>query len=280
MRHENAETLLGFRLIRLAGYINRLIQVLAGNNRNVFPPQLLDQIGFNIIAADSDEVAGQAQPQFFAATHIGAWPWKFVGDKTQKTLTFIERPDSFHPVENLPYVDGIFTPDGDPSLWRISTQGHSFVAGPNGGASLPGAIMNGWPYEELPFVDPPAGPKGVSLARTACLSMWGSQGITFDLDRIREDLVGVQIERFTARAGIANSHRTGRIDTGLWVLADGVVLFAQKGVQSTETIDIEVALDARVRFLTLVTTARGATPMDSSENWYVLQDPVLELSRP
>ena len=227
MRHENAETLLGFRLIRLAGYINRLIQVLAGNNRNVFPPQLLDQIGFNIIAADSDEVAGQAQPQFFAATHIGAWPWKFVGDKTQKTLTFIERPDSFHPVENLPYVDGIFTPDGDPSLWRISTQGHSFVAGPNGGASLPGAIMNGWPYEELPFVDPPAGPKGVSLARTACLSMWGSQGITFDLDRIRADLVGVQIERFTARAGIADSHRTGRIDTDLWVLADGVVLFAE-----------------------------------------------------
>jgi len=120
----------------------------------------------------------------------------------------------------------------------------------------------------------------VFLARTACLSMWGSQGITFDLDRIREDLVGVQIERFTARAGIANSHRMDRIDTDLWVLADGVVRFAQKGVQSTETIDIEVALDARVRFLTLVTTIRGATPMDSSENWYVLQNPVLELSRP
>jgi hypothetical protein len=251
-----------------------------GNNRNVFPPQLLDQIGFNIIAADSDEVAGQAQLQFFAATHVGAWPWKFVGDKTQETLTFIERPDSFGPVENLPYVDGIFTPEGNPSPCRISTRGHSFVAGPNGGASLSGAIMNGRPYEELPFVDPPAGPNGMSPARTACLSMWGSQGITFDLDHIRADLVGVQIERFTARAGIADSHRTDRIDTDLWVLADGVVLFAQKGVQATETIDIDVTLDAEVRFLTLVTTARGATPMDSSENWYVLQDPVLELSRP
>ncbi len=251
-----------------------------GNGRNVFPPQLLDQIGFSFIAGDSDDVDGQTQLQFFATTHVGAWPWRFTENKTQETLTFIERPDSFHPVENLPYVDGIFTPIGDPTPWRISTQGHTFVARPDSDASLPGAIMNGWPYEELPFVDPPAGPNSVFLARTACLSMWGSQGITFDLDRIREDLVGVQIERFTARAGIANSHRTGRIDTGLWVLADGVVLFAQKGVQSTETIDIEVALDARVRFLTLVTTARGATPMDSSENWYVLQDPVLELSRP
>ena len=251
-----------------------------GNNRDVFPPQLQDQIGFNIIAADSDEVGGQAKMQFFATNHVGAWPWKFVGDKTQETLTFIERPDSFLPMENLPYVDGIFTPDGDPSPWRISTQGHSFAARPHGGASLSGTIMNGWPYEELPFADPPAGPKGVSLARTACLSMWGSQGITFDLDHIREDLVGIQIERFTARAGIANSRRTGRIDTGLWVLADGVVLFAQKDVKPTETIDIEVALDARVRFLTLVTTARGATLMGSSENWYVLQDPVLELSWP
>jgi len=236
-----------------------------GNNRNVFPPQLLDQIGFNMVAADSDEVGGQAQLQFFATTHVGTWPWKFMGDKTQETLTFIERPDSFHPVENLPYVDGIFTPDRGPSPCRISTQGHIFVARPDSDASLPGVIMNGWPYEELPFTDPHGGDNDASLTGTACLSMWGSQGITFDLDRIREDLVGVQIERFTARAGIANSHRTGRIDTDLWVLADGVVLFTQKGVQPTETIDIEVALDARVRFLTLVTTARGATPMDSNQ---------------
>jgi hypothetical protein len=251
-----------------------------GNGRNVFPPQLLDKIGFSIVAADSDEVGGQKRLQFFATNHVGAWPWKFTGDKTQETLTFIERPDSFHPIENLPYVDGIFTPDGDPSPWRISTRGHTFVSRPDSDTSLPGAIMNGWPYEELPFVDPPADPNGASLARTAYLSMWGSQGITFDLDRIREDLVGAQIERFTARAGIANSHRTGRIDTGLWVLADGQVRFAQKGVQPKETIDIEVALDSKARFLTLVTTARGATPMDSSENWYVFQNPVLELSRP
>jgi hypothetical protein len=251
-----------------------------GNNRDVFPPQLQDQIGFNIIAGDSDEVGGQSQLQFFATTHVGAWPWKFVGDKTQETLTFIERPDSFGPVENLPYVDGIFTPDADPSPCRISTQGHTFAVRPDGGVSLPGAIVNGLPHEELPFADPSAGPNGVSLARTTCLSMWGSQGITFDLDRIREDLVGVQIERFTARATSASSQRTDRIDTDLWVLADGVVLFAQKGVQPTETIDIDIALDARARFLTLVTKARGATPMDSSDNWYVFQNPVLELSRP
>jgi hypothetical protein len=251
-----------------------------GNGRNVFPPQLRDQIGFSIVAGDSDAVGGQKQLQLFATTHADAWPWNFVGDKTQETLTFIERPDSFGPVENLPYVDGIFTPDGDPSPCRISTGGHTFAAGSNGGASLPGAIMNGWPHEELPFADPLAGPDGVSPVRTAWLSMWGSQGITFDLDRIREDLVGVQIERFTAGAVIANGHRADRIDTDLWVLADGVVLFAQKGVQPTETIDIDVSLDARVRFLTLVTTARGATPMDSGENWCVFQNPVLELSRP
>jgi len=250
------------------------------NNRNVFPPQLLDQIGFSIVAGDSDAIGSQRQLQLFATTHVGAWPWKFMGDKTQETLTFIERPDSFGPVDSLPYVDGIFTPNVDPNPCRISTRGHTFVARPDGGFSLPGAIMNGWPYEDLPFADPPAGSNGVAMARTACLSMWGSQGITFDLDRIREDLVGAQIERFTARAGIANSHRTGRIDTGFWILADGEVLFAEKDVQPAETIDIDVALDARVRFLTLLTITRDAAPVDSSENWYVLQDPVLELSQP
>ncbi|MHC4167848.1 MAG: sugar-binding protein [Planctomycetota bacterium] len=250
-----------------------------GNGRNVFPPHLLDQIGFSIIALDSDNVDGRTQRQFHACTLNGAFPWEFKGNKTQETLTFIERPDSFGPVENLLYVDGIFTPGRAPNPCRISTQGHTFVAHPDSRASLPGAIMSGWPYEELPFADPPGGANGVPPARTACLSMWGSQGITFDLDRIREDLVGVQIDRFTARAGIANGQGTARIDANLWVLADGVVRFVQKGLQPTEMIDIEVSLDAGARFLTLVTTARDTTPMSSNENWYVFQDPVLELSR-
>jgi hypothetical protein len=140
--------------------------------------------------------------------------------------------------------------------------------------------MNGWPYEASPFADEPVGPKGVSLARTACLSLWGSQGVTFDLDRIRADLVGVQIECFTARALSANSNGTGRMGADLWVLADGRVRFAQKGLRPTETVDIEVSLDERVRFLTLVTSARDTASMDASENWCVFQDPVLELSRP
>jgi len=183
-----------------------------GNNRNVFPPQIQDQIGFNIIAADSDEAGGQAQLQFFATTHDGGWPWRFVGDKTQETLTFIERPDSFDPVENLPYVDGIFAPNIDPNPSRISTRGHTFAARLDSGAPLPGAIVNGWPHEELPFADPPAGPSGEPLARTACLSIWGSQGITFDLDRIREDLVGLR-----GRGSQTVAARTGLTRTcGFW----------------------------------------------------------------
>jgi len=184
-----------------------------GNNRDVLPPQLQDQIGFNIIAADSDEVAGRAQCQFFATTHVGAWPWKFVGDKTQETLAFIERPDSFGPVENLLYVDGIFTPDRGPSPCRISTQGHTFAARPDSDASLPGVIMNGWPYEELPFADPPGGDNGASLTGTACLSMWGSQGITFDLDRIREDLVGAGRDR---KQSPNRPDRHGPLGPGRW----------------------------------------------------------------
>ena len=251
-----------------------------GNKRNVFPPQLLDQIGFSIVAGDSDAHEGQARLQLFATTHVGNWPWMSSGDKTQETLTFIERPDSFLPVENLPYIDGIFIPDGDPIPWRISSWGHSFAARLDRGASLPGVIINGWPHEEHPFVDAQAGPNAGFQARTAYFSMWGNQGITFDLDRIRADLVGVQIERFTARALSVNSNRTGRIDTDLWVLVDGAVRFVQEGLRPAETVEIEVALDERVRFLTLVTTARDTASMDSIENWCVFQNPVLELSRP
>jgi hypothetical protein len=246
------------------------------NGRDVFPPRLLDQIGFSIVAADADEVGGRTRLQFFATTHGGDWPWLSKGGKTQETLTFIERPDSFVPMEDLPYVDGIFTPDRGPGPWRISTQGHSFGARPNSGVFLPGAIMNAWPYETSPFTEAPLGPNGMS----ACLSLWGSQGITFDLDCIRADLADTRIERFTAQAVSPNSHRDGRMGADLWILADGRVRFFQEGLLPTETIDIEVVLDEDTRFLTLVTSARSVAPMDSIENWCVFQNPVLELSRP
>ena len=120
---------------------------------------------------------------------------------------------------------------------------------------------------------------GSVTARTAYLSLWGSQGITFDLDRMRADLGGVRIERFTARAVSANGNRTGRMGADLWVLADGQVRFAQKGLRPTETVDIEVTLEEGTRFLTLVTSARDAASMDAGENWHVFQNPALELSR-
>jgi hypothetical protein len=252
-----------------------------GDGKNVFPPEVGDQVGFTLQPRDWDYNAGVPQLQLSASnaarSNAARAPWQT--DRAQETLTFIERPDSFNSVENLLYVDGIFTPGRAPNPCRISTQGHTFVAHPDSHASLPGAIMTGWPYEELPFADPRDGAKGAPPAGTACLSMWGSQGITFDLDRIRQDLVGIQIDRFTARAGIANGQGTDRIDTDLWVLVDGVVRFVQKSLPLTETIDIEVSLDAQARFMTLITTARDTTPMSSNENWYVFQDPVLELSR-
>jgi len=120
---------------------------------------------------------------------------------------------------------------------------------------------------------------GSVTARTAYLSLWGSQGITFDLDRIRADLGGVQIERFAARAVSANGNRTGRMGADLWVLADGQVRLAHKGLRPTETVDIEVPLEEGTRFLTLVTSARDAASMDAGENWHVFQNPALELSR-
>jgi hypothetical protein len=68
------------------------------DGKNVFPPDLLDKIGFNIVAIDFDvDADGNPQHQVLASTHGGSWPWApwpwaLPEDATQETLTFIEAP--------------------------------------------------------------------------------------------------------------------------------------------------------------------------------------------
>ena len=68
------------------------------DGKNVFPPDLLDEIGFNIVVIDFDvDADGNPQHQVLASTHSGSWPWApwpwaLPGDATQETLTFIETP--------------------------------------------------------------------------------------------------------------------------------------------------------------------------------------------
>jgi len=59
----------------------------------VLPPDLLDEIGFNIVVIDFDvDADGNPQHQVLASTDSGSWPWVLRGDTTQETLTFIEAP--------------------------------------------------------------------------------------------------------------------------------------------------------------------------------------------
>ena len=65
---------------------------------DVFPPALLDKIGFNIIVIDYDvDFHGNPQLQLVGSTHPvdwpwSPWPWSMPNEATQETMTFIEAP--------------------------------------------------------------------------------------------------------------------------------------------------------------------------------------------
>lgn len=67
-----------------------------GDGKDVFPPAVLDRIGFNVIVIDYDvDFDGNPQLQVIGSTHPGdwpwsPWPWSEPDTVTQETMTFIE----------------------------------------------------------------------------------------------------------------------------------------------------------------------------------------------
>ncbi len=185
----------------------------------------------------------------------------------------------YHRVDDLPFVDGVFVPDGSKGTVQIDSAGHLFPDCPAtdnrtwlyvwAGGALPSAVA-----ERLtPAL---AGVDYFGPGHSA-LFLHANKGITFDLDAVRRANPDHKLSRFRSVAGnmepeSGNDHN---VSADIWVMVDGNVRFKRRDINHfIGAMPIDIPIGDRDRFLTLVATDGG----DSYTcDLVIFGDPRLEL---
>jgi hypothetical protein len=200
------------------------------------------------------------------------------GQTTQQYQTTDNR---YHRVLHLPYVDGVFSPDGGAGPVQVSSQKHLWPDCPKTSGTYFEDVFNG---DHIP-----AGAKSHGLVLNGqafgtrehpAIALHSNAGITFDLDAMRRDMPGLEIIEFKATCGISEDVRKhldgtekGRAD--FWVLVDGKKRFEAVGVDvNSKPPEISVPLAGHERFVTLVTTDGDGRP---NYDWCFFAEPRLEV---
>lgn len=196
-------------------------------------------------------------------------------------------PGKYIPTPHVPYVDGVFVPDGGQGPVQISSTGLVYEACPDTDGHYSWDIHYG-----LYDVNPPSERKSfllngkeVSLASCPTLCLHANAGITFDLLQIRQFLHGVTAASFTAYCGIdkevlEHERRFGKSRTkaDVTVLLDGVVVFEKKALDlSDDFIPVNVRIKGDARFLTLIST-NSAGDDTSYLSWVLWANPRIHLN--
>ena len=184
----------------------------------------------------------------------------------------------FHSAEELPFVDGVFIPDGSDGPVTVDSAGHTFADCPK---TLNFAPFLVWAGGDIPLSGFPTTMKGVDYARSGhgLLHMHANLGLTFDLDAIRKANPGWTLRRFLAmvanlevlsKAGINRSK-----GADYWVLVDGRVRFRRRQITAYNgATPISILINSSDRFLTLVSADGGN---DLNRDHIAFGDPRLEL---
>ena len=140
----------------------------------------------------------------------------------------------YHRVEGIPFVDGVFIPDGSKGPVQIDSAGHVFPDCPRtdnnswvnvwAGGKLPQAIAARMAadLEGIDYFSPGHG----------ALLMHANKGITFDLDAIRRANPHNKVLRFQGVTGNmeTQSERGDNVSADIYVLVDGQVRFKRREV--------------------------------------------------
>ncbi|MBN2181384.1 MAG: FecR domain-containing protein [Sedimentisphaerales bacterium] len=183
----------------------------------------------------------------------------------------------FIPSLNIPYIDGVFIPDAGKAVCIISSEGNVFTECPDTDGMIKWNVNNGWQYatQEIGSLNTR------ELIDSPGISMHANCGLTFALDPMRHALPGIEISRFTARAGMpVNSiPKLGEID--LWILVDGHVRFHEYNIRTGQMFDIQIPLHVEDRFLSLVVTDSQTEEAEywSQNDWCHFIRPTLILTQ-
>lgn len=185
----------------------------------------------------------------------------------------------YHPVEAIPFVDGVFIPFGGNRAVQLDSAGHTFAEFGNANNLTANAVWAGGEIPSNPpkFIRTELAGVDYASAGHGLLFMHSNKGITFDLDAVRRANPNCGILRFHAIVG--NTETSSDMGTAAfgdaWVFVDGQPRFKYRDVSRfLGAMPISVPINRTNRFLTLAATDGGHAIL---YNWIIFGDPRLEL---
>jgi hypothetical protein len=178
----------------------------------------------------------------------------------------------------IPYVDGVFVPDGGEGPVQMTSAGHTF----DGFGDTTGQyFMNIGSYSDVYMVKFTGNTytslhlPGFSDENAVNLCLHANAGITFDLQKIRTSMPFAAIKGFSSFFGVSSTLENDDIvSSDFYVFVDGHPRMVEKNVSNTDQPrQITIPLTHLDRFLTLVCTEGDLNYGD----WSVFVNPVLEL---
>ena len=195
------------------------------------------------------------------------------------------RPGSgFIGIEKLPFIDGIFVPNGSDQSTTITSTGLLFQDCPDTHGTYYDGIVCGAVFDDQKVHAGRLAGHRYETPEHPSIGAHANVGITFDLDSIRASMSNCLISRFRAHCGIsetlADIHQEekdyAQVKVTFWVLVDGRIEYSRElGADPFESDQINVPLNPGDRFLTLITT----TPQENLYCWSMFAEPALELER-
>jgi hypothetical protein len=194
---------------------------------------------------------------------------------------------SYNKVSDLPFIDGVFVPDSRQGQVQITSAGHTFDGFVDGREVFWGNIFNGAWHASDQMLKHSLKLNGQAYGTpdNPAISIHANQGITFDLQAIRQAIPGGRILRFTSLFGVSetvalaptfdpqSSLNSGKVNC--WVLIDGKERFSRNAVSYLHgAIEIEVDIRDADRFLTLVVTESNDR---RAFDWALFARPLLQI---
>jgi len=187
--------------------------------------------------------------------------------KTMRALPseFVQTGSSgYRRVDNSPFIDGVFIPGLEDGPTRISADGTICAVFPGTSGRYWGHILNGaFHYGEgVPRHELRLNGRVAGQPDNPAITIHSSQGITFDLAKIRKTIPGGSLSMFRSMIGISETVREfGQEPTAVfWVFVDGRKVCERKMSSLDAAVPLEIPLGAADRYLTLAVT-------ESDDSW-------------
>ncbi len=181
----------------------------------------------------------------------------------------------YHRAQGLPFVDGVFIPNGDTEPVQVDSAGDTFAlfgktTNATAGHIWAGGILPGEDQRKWFQVPAKLNDIDYSSPNHTVLGMHANKGITFDLEAIRQANPGWKVTGLRTIAG-----NTGASKAEIWILVDGHLRFRRRDVTASNgAFPAIIPLGDSERFLTLAATDSG-TGIPCC--WTMFGDPQLEL---